>query len=396
MELNLAQMPGMLERDGRHFTLRFKPVMHEETIDGALLVVTDVTSELEVRAEHEKQREYVAVFERVMQDRDGFTEFAGEINRLLGSIAAGITDTKEMMMAVHTVKGNTAQWGVTSVAKIAHVLESNLVEAKEMPTQEQLQGMLDAWEAVAHRFRTILGSSGSKIELSRAELDKLLHEVRTLIPHEEISARIERLKHEAAIHRFERMARDINRLAERLGKPAPRLLIDAGDLRLPASRFASFWASTVHVLRNMMDHGIEAPDARVAAGKPEQGTITLRAYATQDQFVVEFADDGAGIRWDKIAEKAAQAGLPAATPEELERALFETGVSTAATVSDISGRGVGLSAVLGRCEALGGKISIRSESGKGTTFIFTFPRRMNEHSLMPGAVSRRPSRNPVG
>jgi two-component system, chemotaxis family, sensor kinase CheA len=396
MELNLEQMPSMLERDGRHFTLRFKPVMHEEKIDGALLVVTDVTTELEVRAEHEKQREYVAVFERVMQDRDGFTEFAGEVNRLLGSIAAGITDPKEMMMAVHTVKGNTAQWGVTSVAKIAHVVESNLVEAHEMPTQDRLQEMLDAWEAVAHRFRTILGSAGTKIELTRSELDKLLHEVRTLIPHEEISARIERLRHEAAVNRFERMARDINRLAERLGKPAPKLVIDANDLRLPASRFASFWAATVHVLRNMMDHGIEAPEVRAAAGKPEQGTVTLRSYATPDQFVLEFGDDGAGIAWDKVAEKAAEAGLPTTTQSDLERALFEAGVSTAATVSEISGRGVGMSAVLGRCEALGGKISIRSERGKGTTFTFTFPRRMNEHSLMPNAASRRPSRAPVG
>jgi two-component system chemotaxis sensor kinase CheA len=393
---DIMPMPSKLERDGRHFTLRFKPVMHEERIDGALLVVTDVTAELEVRAEQEKQREYVAVFERVMQDRDGFMEFAGEVNRLLGNIAAGITDTKEMMMAVHTVKGNTAQWGVASVAKIAHVLESNLVEAQEMPTQDQLQDMFNAWEAVSHRFRSILGNSGTKIELTRAELDKLLIEVRTLIPHDEISARIERLKHESAVNRFERMARDINRLAERLNKPAPKLVIDANDVRLPASRFASFWASTVHVLRNMMDHGIESPEVRADAGKPEQGTVTLRAYATLEQFVVEFGDDGAGIRWDKIAEKAAEAGLPTGTHADLERALFEAGVSTAESVSDISGRGVGMSAVLGRCEALGGKISIRSERGKGTTFAFSFPRRMNENSLMPPAMSRRPSRLPVG
>jgi two-component system, chemotaxis family, sensor kinase CheA len=387
MELNLAQMPSKLERDGRHFTLRFKPMLRDEKIDGALLVVTDVTAELEASAEQEKQREYVAVFERVMQDRDGFLEFAGEVNRLLGNIARGISDEKEMMMAVHTVKGNTAQWGVASVAKIAHVLESNLVELHEMPTQEQLQQMFDAWEAVAHRFRSILGNTGARIELTRAELDKLLGEVRTLLPHEEIVGRIERLKHESTSARFERMTRDIKRLAERLGKPAPEIKLEPNDVRLPASRFASFWGSTVHVLRNMMDHGIESPEQRLAAGKPAQGTVTLRSYATLEQFVIEFGDDGAGIRWDKIAEKAAQAGLPCATPQDLERALFAAGVSTAEAVTDISGRGVGMSAVAERCEALGGRVAIRSERGKGTTFVFAFPRRMNEHSLLPPAMA---------
>src|ERR1035438_10475972 len=139
------------------------------------------------------------------------------------------------------------------------------------------------------------------------------------------------------------MAADLHRLADRLNKPMPKVVVDANDVRLPASRFSPFWQATVHVLRNIMDHGIETAEERAAAGKPEAGTVTLRSVATGDQFRIEFSDDGRGIDWGKIASKALEAGLPAERHADLERALFAPGISTAAAVTDLSGRGVGLS-----------------------------------------------------
>jgi len=113
----------------------------------------------------------------------------------------------------------------------------------------------------------------------------------------------------------------------------------------------------------------------------------LRTLATRDHFRIEFGDDGRGIDWNAVAEKAAAAGLPTKTREDLERGLFAAGVSTAAAVTDVSGRGVGLSSVEERCRALGGTVHVQSEPGKGALFSFVFPRKPNENSIRPEAFA---------
>jgi two-component system chemotaxis sensor kinase CheA len=208
------------------------------------------------------------------------------------------------------------------------------------------------------------------------------------VPHEDLLRRINDLTHESVAVRFERMALDLQRLAARVDKPAPTVLIESNDVHLPASRFASFWQSTVHVLRNLMDHGIEPEAERIASGKSGRGAVTLRSSVTREGFRIEFGDDGRGVDWAKIALRAEKAGLPAKTQKDLERALFSAGVSTADEVSELSGRGVGLSAVEEHCIALGGKLRVESTHGIGTRFIVEFPRRGNEDSIIPGPPTR--------
>jgi two-component system chemotaxis sensor kinase CheA len=144
-------------------------------------------------------------------------------------------------------------------------------------------------------------------------------------------------------------------------------------MRLDHRRWAGFWAAFIHAVRNALDHGIERAEERATLGKRQAGTLALRTFEEKDRFVVEISDDGRGIDWSRIAERARSAGLPASTPSDLERALFVDGISTAASVTDVSGRGVGMGALLSATETLGGKLSIESARNKGTTMRFTFP-----------------------
>ncbi len=386
-DVAIDQLPKRIQHDGRHLTFDFKPIVRGEAFEGALLMVSDVTAEVNARLEQEKQREYVAVFERVAQDRDGFVDFSAETGALLARLEAGVTEGPAAMAIVHTVKGNAAQWGVSSVARLAHELETQIVDTGMLPTGEQKAELFAAWAAIQKRFASLVGEGAhaERLEVSRTELSNVISQLRAQAPHHVVADQLEALKHEPTRVRFGRMVEEIERLAVRLDKPKPEVRIEAHGVRLPASRFASFWASTVHVVRNLIDHGIEAPAQRLAASKPEAGTIVLRSTATDDHFAIAFEDDGKGIDWSAIAAKAREAGLPADTHEDLVRALFTSGVSTAKNVSDISGRGVGLSAVLERCRALGGHVEVESRPGQGTSFVFTFPRRSNEHSLAPAA-----------
>jgi two-component system chemotaxis sensor kinase CheA len=132
-----------------------------------------------------------------------------------------------------------------------------------------------------------------------------------------------------------------------------------------------------HMVRNAIDHGLEAPEVRAAAGKPVEGVVRLAASHRAGRIIIEVSDDGAGIDHDQVRAKAVQAGLVAAdaplTPEEIENLIFEPGFSTAAEVSDFSGRGVGMDVVKRSVQALGGRISISSVPGKGSTFTLSLP-----------------------
>jgi two-component system chemotaxis sensor kinase CheA len=133
-----------------------------------------------------------------------------------------------------------------------------------------------------------------------------------------------------------------------------------------------FWQSMVHVVRNAVDHGLEAKEARSAAGKPEVGRIRLRTRMETACLQVWVEDDGAGIDWERVRQLAHKRGLPSQTHDELVSALLSDGMTTRSEVSHVSGRGVGLSAVRDACTANGGSISVQSQPGRGTSFCFSF------------------------
>jgi two-component system chemotaxis sensor kinase CheA len=126
-------------------------------------------------------------------------------------------------------------------------------------------------------------------------------------------------------------------------------------------------------VRNAVDHGIEAAPARAAARKSASGTLTFRAKLEGADVVLEIGDDGAGVDWDRLAAKARAAGLPTTRREDVERAMFASGISSADAVTDVSGRGVGLAAVWESTVALGGTVRVASDRGKGTKFVFRLP-----------------------
>jgi two-component system chemotaxis sensor kinase CheA len=132
-----------------------------------------------------------------------------------------------------------------------------------------------------------------------------------------------------------------------------------------------------HLIRNAIDHGIERPEDRLRAGKPERGTVRLEAYQQGGSIYIEVADDGKGLDRDRIVAKAVQNGLVAAdqtlAEEEALALIFRPGLSTAEKVTEVSGRGVGMDVVRRNVEALGGSISIKSEIGKGTCFTIKLP-----------------------
>jgi two-component system, chemotaxis family, sensor kinase CheA len=373
-EVSVEQMPKRFDLGGRHFTLTVKPILRQELVTGALLVVSDVTTELEARKEQARQKEEILVFRRIAGDKPAFAAFLEEtgsmIDRLRGADPLG---AREQLGIVHTVKGNAAQYDVRSVADAAHDLESTIADAAAPVDASALAPLFAAWQAIHDRVAGLIGAGDSVIELSRGELERILARVAEGAPSSELATRLRMLFDEPVATRFARLAEHVERLAARLGKPTPRLSVRGEDVRLPQRRYASFWAALVHVARNAIDHGIEDPAVRTAAGKPARGAISFHARLENASVLIEVVDDGAGVDWQRLAARARAAGLQAGTREEIERTIFVSGISSVEAITDVSGRGVGLAAVWDATVSLGGTVRVTSVRGRETRFVFRLP-----------------------
>ncbi|MEL7311423.1 MAG: chemotaxis protein CheA [Pseudomonadota bacterium] len=176
-----------------------------------------------------------------------------------------------------------------------------------------------------------------------------------------------------AFARFPRLVRDTGNA---LGKTVDLQVVGEGT-ELDKTVLEKIGDPLVHLVRNSLDHGLETPEQRVAAGKPETGVLELRAYHEGGNIVIEVSDDGAGINSEKVLEKAIERGLVSAdevlSEERIVNLIFMPGFSTADAVSDLSGRGVGMDVVRRNIADLGGHVSVKSERGVGSTFTIRLP-----------------------
>lgn len=175
---------------------------------------------------------------------------------------------------------------------------------------------------------------------------------------------------------FARMPRVVRDLAATLGKEV-RIVTSGEMTEIDKTVIEKLNDPLTHMIRNALDHGIESPDERVAAGKPRQGTIHLSAAQRSGRIVIEVADDGRGLNRERILAKAQERGLVAAgatlTDEEIENLIFLPAFSTANVVSNISGRGVGMDVVKRNVQSMGGRITVQSRFGSGSRFTLSLP-----------------------
>jgi two-component system, chemotaxis family, sensor kinase CheA len=211
---------------------------------------------------------------------------------------------------------------------------------------------------------------GDDADLLRSGLGQLERNMREL---QETVMRVRMLPINVAFSRFPRMVHD---LAQRLGKKI-ELKVSGEQTELDKTVLEKIGDPLVHLVRNSIDHGIETPDIRTAAGKTPFGTITLSAYHSGGNIAVEITDDGAGLNKERILTKARDRGLvdpnDTLTDEQIHDLIFLPGFSTAEKTTDVSGRGVGMDVVRQRVAELGGSVDIRSEAGQGSRFLITLP-----------------------
>jgi len=214
---------------------------------------------------------------------------------------------------------------------------------------------------------------------------KVAHTSKIVRELQDISMSMRMVPLKATFNKMARLARDVGR---KLGKNVV-FVTEGEDTEIDRNLVDVVNDPLVHMVRNAVDHGIESPEERRAAGKPEQGTVKIAAFHSAGSVVVEISDDGKGLDREAILAKARERGLVAENAEPSDREvfnlIFEPGFSTAKVVTDVSGRGVGMDVVKKNIELLRGTVEIRSEKGKGSVFRMSLPLTL---AIIDGMVIR--------
>jgi two-component system chemotaxis sensor kinase CheA len=211
-------------------------------------------------------------------------------------------------------------------------------------------------------------------------LDEVVHHTR------ELKDGLMSMRAQAVGTVFQRMPRLVRETAQKVGKKI-RLELSGETTEVDRSIIERLTDPLTHIIRNSVDHGIELPEVRVAAGKNEEGLIRLSADHRGGRIVIEVSDDGGGINTEKVLQKAREKGLVSAdaalSDDEINNLIMMPGFSTADVISDISGRGVGMDVVKTNIQEIGGRLSMQSVRGKGTTIQFSLPLTL---AVMDGMV----------
>ncbi|WP_286239181.1 chemotaxis protein CheA [Neptuniibacter halophilus] len=213
-------------------------------------------------------------------------------------------------------------------------------------------------------------AAGSEVERLQEGLEQLERNTRDL---QEDVMRVRMLPISFVFNRFPRLVHDVS---GKLGKKV-ELIIKGEQTEIDKTVMEKIGDPMVHLIRNSLDHGLEMPEERVAAGKSETGRVELDAYHQGGFIIIDITDDGRGLNTEKIYQKALDNGLITADQQlsdsEINELIFKPGFSTADAVSDLSGRGVGMDVVRRNIESLGGHVQVKSEPGHGSTFSVSLP-----------------------
>lgn len=259
---------------------------------------------------------------------------------------------RKLQRSLHTFKGSARMAGAMRIGELLHLMEDQITEVKapRLPGfWADLQCSIDGVGAMLEQLRS--GGVAEEGTVQQA-------------PFASIAKRLYRIVRQAG---------------KELCKKA-NLELHGMELELERSVLEKLTAPFEHLLRNAMVHGLEGPAQRERAGKPPIGEIRLTLYCKPDEIIFEFCDDGAGLDVDALRRKAIELGLLQADAEagdaEVMQLIFTPGLSTAAEVTEIAGRGVGMDVVRSEIAALGGRIEVSSKQGEGTRFISHLPRTL--------------------
>jgi HPt (histidine-containing phosphotransfer) domain-containing protein len=400
----LVREMNLIEQDGSHkiVQLEWSPIANEDGhVEKVLLIAQDVTHLRELEASSAQQREELEIITQIIKVSIGrFNEFVASAGEQLAAnrrlLEAGGARSHELIAQLfrnmHTIKGNARTFEFTHLTDAAHHAEQSYDRLRRDPQApwepELVLAELAAVEAAVARYVLVsedtLGRKGRASDLLTTRgvfvANEQLAELRALaaaLTGATSAPELQHLERSIAqlglipLSRLVSGAIDsLSSLAKELHKPTPEVQIEQGDIAFTSQFAEAFKSCCMHLLRNSLDHGIEEPAERLRAGKPERGTVRFACERRGERVEIRISDDGRGLALAQLYAKGRAGNLidADAVPSRAQVAevIFHSGLSTAETVTLVSGRGVGMDAVRTFLAEQGAGIRVQLEQPDGT------------------------------
>lgn len=386
-----------LHSEGLHIKLDYKPLFDSDgKLKNVLVIATDATKEQQAQARMAENESRALRTLRIARNRNYFLRFISQFRSifmesdLLDDECTGF-DLEQFKRDVHTMKGLSGTFHLDKLTKILNDIETDM---NKVSTHKEAQELLlsyyyklnENFNSSLQLAKEVLGSdfegAGNTVNIQTRKILGFAQDIKLKlekgITPDEISLMLLQELIAVPIREiFANFDMQLQELADRAGKMVnPCLFLGENFVILP-EKYENFTTSLVHVARNIIDHAIDEPDIRKQFGKLPKGYITVHNEKVGDKFNITITDDGNGIDVDsirnKISGKIDANILAAMSDEEIIQHIFDDNISSRDEVSELSGRGVGMSAVKAEVEALGGSIMVKSTIGKGTSLHITLP-----------------------
>ena len=307
-----------------------------------------------------------------------------------------VSNLGEVFRNLHTLKGNSRIFSLSTISSTTHVVENDLVniidEIKEEKTieNERIDALLTGFEDIKESIEFYLEigkrifsfGQADEITVSKGQIEEIKNLIEKVAGnHEEITKAtycIKKIIFNSFLEECGKFKKMVAEIAGKLEKKA-ELNVSGADIFLENQKLDLIQDALTHILRNSIDHGIEAINTRKERQKNEHGTISIATKDIDNTFEIVITDDGNGIDGERVMNSAVKKGAlekekaDAMSDEEKVNLIFLPSLSTADSVSEVSGRGVGMDVVKSNIEKIGGKIKVTSKLGQGTTFKISFP-----------------------
>ncbi|HOO33632.1 MAG TPA: ATP-binding protein [Thermotogota bacterium] len=403
MDMYMSLLPEEIKRNSRTIKLNYRLINSSTDGKKIMMILHDISERIELQNEIEHERNILKMVIKVSNSRTDYLELLHDyrqfsitgISQIIDSNLSSEDKISEIYRMIHTYKGSFANFDAINAVKALHEFETKInTERNYLGTLSniKLNEYFDAFDYSAwirpdtELIRELLGgqffSNEQKlvIEPDRiVELENKVAESELGEEGREFLIELKRLRYTSFREMLGYYRNYVNQLAQRMGKFVEPMIIDGDDIPVDKELYKPLIRSLTHIFRNSIYHGIETPEERVLKGKSEYGIIKVFVTKNNNEIVLTISDDGKGVKLEEVEKKALEIGLidgntlDAMTYEEKLKLILMDKLSTSKTVTDISGRGVGLSALNNELSKFNGYLEIKTVEDAGTSFILHIP-----------------------
>ncbi|MGZ3693079.1 MAG: ATP-binding protein [Bdellovibrionota bacterium] len=384
---------------GKKISIEYRPVRDPNgDIELILAIATDLTKEFEANKKAEEMQAYAALVVSILKNKEQFRQFVFNFRQLMTECAMSLAgpsfqeqEVAKIKRDLHGLKGASGTFGMLKVQQKIHEIESGIAGAETPKNVLEYLGskislLNNMFESILRENSDVLGDLlGTEGPMRSVSVSKLreFEEILSSGAWDQEAFKTKLVNEIIAVPcsvLFERYNIVLQKTAQILGKRIRKISFHGRGVSLIPEDYTDLLENISHVFRNIADHGIEKSEIRLAAGKSDEGNVTVEIHEPGNAKYLEIriSDDGAGIDIERLRAKLKAMGnldlANSSTEDKILDGVFLPGVTTAQALTESSGRGIGLDSVRASVLRLGGSISVSSKPGRGTSFLLRIPR----------------------